>query len=178
MAARIGRRRLGSALTVPFPAGSFHLPWKEVRRLASSLKSRLQDDLNGARKSRDKLRTLVLSMTLSEVRNHEIEVGEEAGDQEVLSVIGKAVKRRKDAADQMRSGGREELAQKEEAEAKMLSDYLPEGMSEEEVRQIVLEIVGEGLRDMGPVMGQLMPRLKGRFDGKEANRIVREVLAE
>ena len=70
------------------------------------------------------------------------------------------------------------MAQKEEAEAEMLSGYLPEGMSEEEVRNIVKEIVGGGLRDMGPVMGQLMPRLKGRFDGKEANRIVREVLSE
>ncbi len=146
--------------------------------MASSIKSRLQDDLKGARKGRDKLRTLVLSTTLSDIRNHEIEVGEEVGDEEALSVIGKAVKRRKDAADQMRAGGREELALKEEAEAKMLSEYLPEGMSEEEVRTIVREIVGKGLQDMGPVMGQLMPRIKGRFDGKEANRIVREVLSE
>ncbi|MBT8398802.1 MAG: GatB/YqeY domain-containing protein [Gemmatimonadetes bacterium] len=146
--------------------------------MANSLKSRLQEDLKGARKDREKLRTLVLSMTLSEVRNHEIEIGEDAGDQEVLSVIAKAVKRRKDAAHQMRAGGREELAQKEEAEAEMLSAYLPEGMSEDEVRAIVVEIVGGGVRDMGPVMGQLMPRLKGRFDGKEANRIVREVLSE
>jgi uncharacterized protein YqeY len=146
--------------------------------LARSLKSRLQDDLKEARKSRDKLRTLAISMTLSELRNYEIERGEDAGDPEALSVIGKAVKRRKDAAEQMRSGGREDLAQKEEAEAELLSVYLPKGMSEEEVRLIVLEIVGEGLQDMGPVMGRLMPRLKGRFDGKEANRIVREVLAE
>ncbi len=146
--------------------------------MARSLKSRLQDDLKEARKSRDKLRTLAISMTLSELRNYEIERGEDAGDPEALSVIGKAVKRRKDAAEQMRSGGREDLAQKEEAEAELLSVYLPKGMSEEEVRLIVLEIVGEGLQDMGPVMGRLMPRLKGRFDGKEANRIVREVLAE
>ena len=146
--------------------------------MSSPLKNRLQDDLKEARKGREKLRTLVLSTTLSELRNREIELGEEADDQEVLSVITKAVKRRKEAASQMRAGEREELAEKEEAEAKMLSAYLPEGLSEGEVRKIVQEIVGGGVREMGPVMGQLMPRLKGRFDGREANRIVREVLAE
>jgi len=146
--------------------------------LSSPLKNRLQNDLNEARKGREKLRTLVLSTTLSELRNREIELGKEGEDSEVLTVITKAVKRRKEAAAQMLSGGRNELAEKEEIEAEMLSAYLPEGLSEEEVRQVVQEIVGEGLQELGPVMGQLMPRLKGRFDGKEANRIVREVLAE
>jgi uncharacterized protein YqeY len=146
--------------------------------LTSPLKSRLQDDLKQARKSRDKLRTLVLSTTLSELRNLEIELGKEAEDADVLTVLTRAVKRRKEAAGQMRSGGREELADKEESEAEMLSGYLPEGLSEEEVRAIVAEIVQGGLRELGPVMGRLMPRIKGRFDGKEANRIVREVLAE
>jgi uncharacterized protein YqeY len=146
--------------------------------LTSPLKTQLQNDRNEARKGREKLRTLVLSTTLSELRNREIELGKEAEDPDVLSVITKAVKRRKEAAAMMRSGGRDELAEKEEAEAEMLSVYLPEALSEAEVRQIVQEIVGEGLREMGPVMGRLMPRLKGRFDGREANRIVQEVLAE
>ncbi len=146
--------------------------------MSSPLKNRLQNDRNEARKGREKLRTLVLSTTLSELRNREIELGKEAEDSDVLTVITKAVKRRKEAAALMRSGSRNELAEKEEAEAEMLSVYLPEALSEDEVRQIVQDIVGEGLREMGPVMGRLMPRLKGRFDGKEANRIVREVLAE
>ena len=146
--------------------------------MSSPLKTRLQNDLIEARKGREKLRTLVLSTTLSELRNREIELGKEADDAEVIAVVTKAVKRRKEAATQMRSGEREELAEREETEAQMLSVYLPEGLSEAEVRKIVTEIVGEGIREMGPVMGRLMPRLKGRFDGKEANRIVREVLAE
>ena len=146
--------------------------------MSSALKKRLQNDLNEARKGREKLRTLVLSTTLSELRNREIELGREADDSEVLAVITKAVKRRREAAELMRSGDRNELAEKEETEGEMLSVYLPEGLSEEEVRRFVREIVGEGLREMGPVMGRLMPRLRGRFDGKEANRIVREVLAE
>jgi len=146
--------------------------------LTAPLKNRLQADLNEARKARDKLRTLVLSTTLSEIRNREIEVGGEADDEEVLSVISKAVKRRKEASEQMRAGGRGELADRESQEAEILSGYLPEGLSEGEVRALVREILGQGSRELGPVMGQLMPRIKGRFDGKEANRIVREELAE
>lgn len=146
--------------------------------MSDSLKGRLQNDLKEARKSRDKLRTLVLSTTLSDLRNHEIDRGGEADDSETLSVINKAVKRRREAASQMRAGGRSELAVREEREAEILSSYLPEGLSEEEVRAMILEILEEGPRELGPVMGRLMPRLKGRFDGKEANRIVREVLSE
>jgi uncharacterized protein YqeY len=146
--------------------------------LSGPLKDQLRNDLNEARRGREKLRILVLSTTLSDLRNREIELGKEADDSEVLTIISKAVKRRKEAADQMRAGGRTDLAEKEEAESEMLSAYLPEGLSEEEVREIVQGIVGEGVRELGPLMGQLMPRLKGRFDGKEANRIVREVLAE
>lgn len=146
--------------------------------MSSPLKTQLQNDLNQARKGREKLRTLVLSTTLSELRNLEIDQGQEADDKEVLSVIAKAVKRRKESAFLMRDGGREELAEKEESEAEMLAVYLPESLPEDEVRTMVQEIVDGGAKEMGPVMGQLMPRLKGRFDGREANRIVREVLAD
>ena len=146
--------------------------------MSGSLKSRLQDDLVSARKGREKLRTLVLSTTLSELRNQEIDQGGEGKDEDVLAVVTRAVQRRKEAASQMRAGGRDDLAEKEEAEAEMLAAYLPESLSEDDVREIIQDIVAGGVREMGPVMGQLMPRLKGRFDGKEANRIVREVLAE
>ena len=145
--------------------------------MSSPLKDRLKAELNEARKGREKLRTLVLSTTLSDLRNREIEVGKEVDDAEVLSVLTKAMKRRKEAADQFRAAGREELAEKETAEAEILGAYLPEGLSEEEVRGIIREILAGGATEMGPVMGQLMPRLQGRFDGKEANRIVREELA-
>ena len=141
------------------------------------LKERLQAELNEARKAREKLRTLVLSTTLSDLRNREIELGKEVDEAELLSVLTKAMKRRKEAADQFRAAGREELAGKESAEAEILSAYLPEGLSEEKVREMVREILSGGATEMGPVMGQLMPRLRGRFDGKEANRIVREELA-
>lgn len=145
--------------------------------MSSPLKEKLQADLREARKGREKLRTLVLSTTLSDLRNREIEMGGEADDAVVLSVLTKALKRRKEASEQMRAAGRDDLADREATEADLLSAYLPEGLREEEVRRMVREIMGQGVTEMGPLMGQLMPRLKGRFDGKEANRIVREELA-
>jgi uncharacterized protein YqeY len=142
----------------------------------SDLKARLQKDLGEARKSRDKFRTLVLSTTLSELRNREIDERREVGDAEVQEVVSRAIKQRRDAAEQMRSGGRPELAEKEEAEAELLKAYLPEQLSPDEVRAMIREIVEGGATAMGAVMGQLMPRIKGRFDGKEANGLVREAL--
>lgn len=146
--------------------------------MSSELKQRLQDDLKSARKGKDRLRTLVISTTLSEVRNHEIAQGGEADDDDVIEVVARAVKQRREAAEQMRDGGREELAEKEEKEAEILSEYTPPPLSEEEVRAMVREAIAGGADSVGPVMGRIMPRLKGRFDGKEANRIVREELGQ
>ena len=81
-----------------------------------------------------------------------------------------------EAAEQMRAAGREELASKEESEAELLDAYAPESMSEDEVRALVDEIIAGGADNMGAVMGALMPKIKGRFDGKDANRIVRDAL--
>jgi uncharacterized protein YqeY len=142
----------------------------------SDLKTRLSTDLTEARKARDKFRTMCLSTTLSEVRNREIDTGVEASDEDVRAVLTKAIKQRRDAAEQMRAGGREELAAKEEAEAGILQVYLPEPLSADEVRGMIEEIVAGGAPHMGAVMGQLMPRIRGRFDGKEANALVREVM--
>ncbi len=142
----------------------------------TDLKTRLRQNLDQARRDRDRLRTLVLSTTLSDLRNREIEIGGEADDQEVLGVITRAVKRRREASEQMRAGGRPELADREDREAEILSSYLPPPITEEDVRAMVRELIVAGVTQMGPLMGQLMPRIRGRFDGKEANRIVREEL--
>lgn len=144
--------------------------------MASQLKSRLQADLNQARKQRDKERTLVLSTILADLRYKEIEDGKEAPDDVVVQVLSRAIKQRKDAADQMRAGAREELAAAEEAQAEILAAYLPEGLGEDEVRALVREAIAGGATQMGMVMAALMPKIRGRFDGKEANRIVREEL--
>ena len=146
--------------------------------MASALKSQIRSDLNAARKQRNKPRTLVLSTVLSEIRNREIEVGDDIDDEDVLQVLSKGIKQRKDASEQMRAAGRDDLADQEDAQAEVLAEYLPEGMSDEEVRSIVREIISTGVDQMGPLMGQVMPRIRGRFDGKEANRIVREELLD
>ena len=145
--------------------------------MATSLQSKIRDALNQARKERDRLRTVALSTILSEMRNREISAGRDADDQMVEEVVARGIKQRRESAEQMRSGGREELAQKEDEEAEVLTRFLPPQLDEDEVRFIVRELMSEGSVEMGPVMGRLMPRIRGRFDGKEANRIVREELA-
>ena len=144
--------------------------------MASQLKDKVHADLNDARKQRDKERTLVLSTLLSELKNEEIRTGAELDDGAAVQVVSKGIKQRRDAAEQMRAAGREELAAREDAQAAILRTYLPEGLSEDEVRSMVREIVAGGAGAMGAVMGQLMPRIRGRFDGTEANRIVKEEL--
>lgn len=141
-----------------------------------SLKERIRSDLNDSRRNRDKLRTLVLTTFISEVRNREIELGGEASDEEVERLLGTAIKRRREAADQMRAGNREELATREEQEAEILKAYLPPQLDEAEVRGYVRDAVAGGAADLGAVMKAVMPRVKGRFEGRELNRIVREEL--
>jgi uncharacterized protein len=141
-----------------------------------SLKEQIRDELNTARKERDKLRTVLFTSTLSEIKYKEVELGREVNDAEAIDVINKAIKRRKEAAEQMRAGNREELAAKEDEEAALLTKYLPAQLSEAEVRSLVREAIAGGAGNMGAVMGKIMPKLKGAFDGKEANRIVKEEL--
>ncbi|MFW6079593.1 MAG: GatB/YqeY domain-containing protein [Gemmatimonadota bacterium] len=144
--------------------------------MAESLKDRIREDLNRARREHDRLCTLVLTTLLSDVRNREIEVGHDLSEDEVQAVVATAIKRRREAADQMRAGGREELAEKEMRECAYLETYLPPPLEEDEVRTMVREAIDAGADGIGAVMGRIMPQVKGRFDGREANRIAREEL--
>jgi uncharacterized protein YqeY len=141
-----------------------------------ALKDTLREELNAARKARDKLRTVLYTSTLSEIKYKEVELGREATDADVIDVINKAIKQRREAAEQMRAGNRPELADKEDQEAALLIKYLPAPLSEGEVRELVREAIASGAGNMGAVMGRIMPKIKGAFDGKEANRIVKEEL--
>ena len=141
-----------------------------------SLKEKIREEMNAARRERDKLRTQLYTGTLSEIKYKEVEVGHELNDAEVIEVINRAIKRRKEASEQMRAGNRPELADKEDQEAQLLSKYLPAQLTEAEVRALVQGAIAEGANNMGAVMGKIMPKLKGAFDGKEANRIVKEEL--
>ena len=141
-----------------------------------ALKDTIREELNQARRQRDKLRTVLFTTTLSEIKYKEVDLGREVTDAEVIDVVNKAIKRRREAAEQMRAGNRLELAEKEDQEAELLSKYLPAQLSEGEVRTLVREAIAGGAGNMGAVMGKIMPKLKGAFDGKEANRIVKEEL--
>jgi len=142
----------------------------------SGLTERLRADLNSARRDRDKLRTAVLTMTLSEIKNRQIELGREPTDEDATDVVARAIRKRREAAEQIRAVGRTDLAHKEEQEAALLMAYMPAQLSEAEVRQMVRDAIAGGAGNVGAVMGAIMPRVKGRFDGKETNRIVREEL--
>ncbi len=144
--------------------------------MAEDLKARLRSDLVVVRKARNRLGTVVLTTLLSEVRNREIEVGEDLDDEGIQVIVVKAIKQRRDAAEQMLEAGRPELAEKETEEASLLQVYLPPALSEGEVQALVQEAIDSGATEMGAVMSRIMPEIRGRFDGKEANRIVREVL--
>jgi len=142
----------------------------------AQLKDRIRDDLNRARRDRDRLRTTVLSTFLSEIRNREIELGREVEDSDVEALATTAIKRRREAAEQMRAGGREELAAREEEEARIVQEYLPPPLDEDEVRVMVREAITAGAGNLGAVMKEVSPQTRGRFDGRELNRIVREEL--
>ena len=141
---------------------------------------RVQSDLRSAMKAGDKIRVSTLRMLLSELTNERIRVGRDLDEEAFLTVVQRGVKQRHEASSLYRDGGREELAVKEETEATILQEYLPEPVSQEEVRTAVRELVAseglEGPKAMGRLMGALMPRYKGRIDGRELQRIVREEL--
>lgn len=145
--------------------------------MAEALQDRIRNDLNGARRERDKLRTTLLTTFLAEIKNREIDLGRPLTDDEVQSAATSAIKRRREASEQFRAANRAELADKEEQEAVLLQAYLPAQLGEDEVRAIIREALAGGANDLGGVMKAVMPRAKGRFDGKELNRIVREELA-
>ena len=143
----------------------------------AALETRLQDELNRARKSQDKAATLLLGTTISEVRNRAIEVKRDLTDDDVLEVIRRGIKKRRESVEMYEKGGRADLASKEQAEIGMLEAYLPAQMGADEIRAIVRAAIAGGAANVGAVMGKVMPQLKGKADGSAINAIVREELA-
>lgn len=149
-----------------------------------SLKKVIFEDLKAAMKAGETEKRDVLRMLDSMIKNTEIEMKKREdglSDGEVLEVIGKAVKQRKDAMAQYAQGGRPELAEKEAKEVEILMAYLPEQMSEDKVREVVMEIIKQtgatSKADIGRVMGQAMGKLKGQTDGNVVKKIAEENLA-
>jgi uncharacterized protein len=142
----------------------------------SALLSRLQAELTTARKAQDKASTLLLGMTISEARNREIELRRELTDDDVIDVVRRAIKKRREAADLCEKGGRPELAAKERAEGQSLEKYLPAQVDPAELRVAVKAAIAGGAKNVGAVMGKVMPQFKGRAEGSTINAIAREEL--
>lgn len=139
----------------------------------SALKDRLRSDLTTALKARDALRASTIRMVLAAISTAEVAgtTARELSDEEVLDVLGKEAKKRREASEAFTAGDRPELAQKERDEAAILADYLPTALSDAEVAAIVTDAVaqagaaGQGMKAMGRVMGIVQPQVKGRADG-------------
>jgi uncharacterized protein YqeY len=147
-----------------------------------SLKERLTEDMKQAMKDKEagKLRLSVIRMVRANIKNVEIDSKQELSDDEVLDVVSKEVKMRRDSMEEFKKGNRLDLVENLELEIEVLMKYLPEQLSETEVRTLVEQAVVEAKavspKDMGKVMAVLMPKVKGRADGKLVNTIVREML--
>ncbi len=132
--------------------------------------------MNAARKAQDKDRTLVLGTILANLKNREIDLRRPATDEEVVEVLRKGIKTRREAIEQYTAAGRAELARNEQAQIAVLEEFLPPAVDPEEIRAAVRDVIAGGAKDLGKVMGQIVPRYKGRADGKLINQIVREEL--
>jgi uncharacterized protein len=146
-----------------------------------SLVARLEDELKRARLARDEERRDALSLILVSLRSAEKELQRPLQDAEELQVLQRERKRRLEAAEAFRAGGREEQAQAEERELAVLEEFMPELLSEEELEEIVDDVIAEvgatSMRDLGRVMADVMPQVAGRAEGSVVSQLVREKLA-
>jgi uncharacterized protein YqeY len=146
-----------------------------------TLQEKIQSHLADAMRNKDQLRLSVLRMMKSAVKNKEVEKMKALDEPEVFAVLNSLVKQRKDSVDQFRNGGREELAQKEEAEIKIIEEYLPAAATDAEMRRAVDEAIVEtgatSMKDMGRVMKATLARLAGKSaDGSRISQLVKERL--
>ena len=144
----------------------------------SELLARLQSDLNASRKAQDKPATLLLGTIISDVKNRRIELKRDPNDEEVIDVLRKGVKRRRESVDMYEKGGRNDLAAKERGEASSLEKYLPPQVSDDELRAAVVAAIAAGATTIGAVMGKVLPQFRGRAEGSAINAIARQELGK
>ncbi|OHW62559.1 glutamyl-tRNA(Gln) amidotransferase subunit E [Andreesenia angusta] len=145
-----------------------------------SLKDKLMDDLKTSMKSKDKVRKDVVTMVRSAVKQKEVDERVELDDQDIIEIISKQVKQKRDAIEDFKKGERDDLVQLTEDEVKILLEYLPEQLSEEELTELVKTAIAQvgatSMKDMGKIMSSLMPEIKGRADGSLVNKIAKDYL--
>jgi uncharacterized protein YqeY len=146
-----------------------------------TLNDRLNEDMKQAMRSQDKFRLSVIRMVRSSIKNIEIDQRKTLDDQEVLDVLNREIKQRRDSLQEFEKAGRQDLVDQMAKELDILTAYMPKQLSEDEVKVIVQQTIQEvgasSKADMGKVMGALMPKVKGLADGKLVNQIVSQLLA-
>jgi uncharacterized protein YqeY len=141
------------------------------------LRDRIADEMRAAMKAREAVRVSTLRMLMAAMKNTQVEKGHELDDDEVIEVIAREAKRRRESMEAFQQGGRDELVQKEGAELEVLESYLPEKLSDDELARLVDEAIAEtgasSPKEMGQVMKAVMPKVRGRADGAAVSAAVR-----
>jgi len=145
-----------------------------------SIKDQLMVDLKEAMKQKQKLRKSVITMLRAAIKQVEVDKRVELSDEEVIDIIATQVKQKRSVIDEFLKGGREDLADEARAEISVLEKYLPEQLSEDELKTLISGVISEvnatSMKDMGKVMGIVNPQVKGRADGKTVSQIVKGFL--
>lgn len=145
-----------------------------------TLQERLLEDMKTAMKAKDKTTLTAIRFARSAMKNREIELGKPLDEEDALKVIVSLIKQHKDSIEQYQQGGRDDLVEREQAELAILEAYLPQQLSEEDIRALVTEAIAAvqatSVKDMGKVMHYIMPKVQGRADGKQINQLVKEQL--
>ncbi|MTI66608.1 MAG: GatB/YqeY domain-containing protein [Firmicutes bacterium] len=146
-----------------------------------SLKARLMDDLKTSMKSKNKLRKDTITMVRAAIKQKEVDEKVELEDEDVIQIISKQVKQKKDSIEGFEKGNREDLVDRTQKEIDILMEYMPAQLSEEEIEEIVKALIDElganTMKDMGKVMSAVMPKVKGKADGGLVNKIVKQHLS-
>jgi uncharacterized protein YqeY len=146
-----------------------------------TLQDRIESAMRDGMRARDERRTQTLRMAMSAAHNRQIELGRSLTDEDYVEILGRQVKQRRESIEAFRAGGRDAMADNEEAEAAILTEFLPEQLGEAELESIVRAAIAEtgaaSPADLGKVMGRVVPQTKGRADGKALSDMVRRLLA-
>ena len=145
-----------------------------------SLKERLMADLKDAMKNKNKLRKDVITMVRAAIKQKEVDERVELDDSDILDIISKQLKEKKSSIDEFKKGNREDLVKQTNDEIEILLKYLPEQLSDEELKEIIKKVIDENeitsMKDIGKLMKNVMPLIKGKADGKQVNLIAKELL--
>ncbi|RKD34739.1 GatB/YqeY domain-containing protein [Thermohalobacter berrensis] len=145
-----------------------------------SLKDKLMSDLKVAMKNKDKIRKNAITMVRAAIKQKEVDERKELTDEDIIQIISKQVKQKRDSLEDFKKGNREDLVELTEKEIEILKEYLPKQLTEEEieelVKQTIEEVEAESKKDMGKVMSAIMPKVRGRADGSLVNKIVQKHL--